>query len=344
MKNTKYIILATIITFVVLWAYSSSKSIVSKTSDGIKAGTLLMPELEKNIDNVGTVIIRSKGKSFKVRKEAGQWVMPNKYNYPIGVEKIRDLVQNSAKVEILEKRTADEKNFADLGLDDPEKATSNAIRIVLMSSDEKTTYADYIRGINRKGVNGQTQRNEIYSRLFSENQAYLVHADLNFDLGAQSLLSGETFAIKYQNLQSISFNYPDNTIDNFTLSKAASGQLDFEITEPNGRKLKAFGKANTISTALENMSLEDIIRVEDFPVKEPEAIITYKTFDGLTMVATLFKYNDSNWMRFVASGDEKNKQAVDDASRINTLASRWVYKVDAKSTGFSYKLDEMLKD
>lgn len=343
--SKKNIILAAVTVVILLWAYSSSRTVVNTKVGEIKQDALLMPDLEKNIDNVGTVIIRSKGKSFKVHKENGQWVMPNKYNYPIGVEKIRDLVQNSARIAIIEKKTNDPKNFADLGLDDAEKADGSAIRVVMMSSDEKTTYADYMRGINRKGVNGETQRNEIYSRLFSDNQAYLVRGDLNFDLGAHTLLSGETFAIKYQKLQSINFNYPKSSADNFTLYKPAETALDFVISEPQGKTIKAYGKANAISTSLEYMELADIVKAGEFPVKDPEVIITYKTFAGLTMVVKLYKHNNDNWLTFAASADAANKQASDDAARINNLAAPWVYKVDFKSTGgFYYKLADLLKE
>ena len=93
------IIIATIL--IVFVAYKSSHNVVSGTTS---LDAKLLPELEKNIDNVGTVIIRSKGKSFKVKLENGQCVMPNKYSYSIGIEKIMDLVQNSANIKIIEKK------------------------------------------------------------------------------------------------------------------------------------------------------------------------------------------------------------------------------------------------
>jgi|GEM_PF-3892066 len=342
--NKKYIILIASTVVILLLAYTSSQNVVKDTAKAEKNEALLIPDLEKNIDNVAAVVIRSKGKSFKVHLEDGKWVMPNKYNYPVSSEKIRDLVQNSSKIKILEKKTAKEENLAALGLDDPEKAESSAVRIVLLSADGTTTYADYIRGINRKGVAANT-RNELYARLSNSNQAYLVRGELNFDLGAHTLLGGETFAIKYDKLKSIAFNYPKNSNDNFTLGKGLPTDLDFAITEPKGSVIKNFGKSGAISTSLEYMDLADIVKHEEFPVKEPEAIITYKTFNGLTLVVNLFKLANDNWMTFTASANETNKQAVEDAAKINTLASPWVYKVDFKSTGgFYYKLADLIKE
>jgi hypothetical protein len=93
------------------------------------------------------------------------------------------------------------------------------------------------------------------------------------------------------------------------------------------------------------MELADIVKREDFTVTEPEAIITYKTFNGLTMVVNIFKKGEEHWLTFAASTDEQKKQANDDAARINTLASPWVYKVDFKSTGgFYYKLSDLISD
>ncbi len=345
MNTKKLIIIAIVTVLVVLVAYKSAHNVVNTTVSTSKNGKKLLPDLEKNADNVGAVMILSKGKSFKLHFENVQWLIINKYSYPVGVEKIRDLVQNSANIRIIEKKTANAAELEDLGLDDPEKETSNAIRVVLMSGDEKTTYADYIRGVSRKGVRSKEPRNELYSRMFNDTQSYLVYADLSFDLNAHALLSGETFSIKYDKFQSVNFNYPGHAADNFTLEKGLPTELDFAITQPAGSVIKSWGKANAIGTSLEYMSLEDIVPVEKFQIKEPEVIITYETFAGLTMIVTLFKKDQDNWLSFKASADEGNKLSSEEAGRINTLASKWVYKVDFKSTGgFYYKLADLVKE
>jgi hypothetical protein len=102
---------------------------------------------------------------------------------------------------------------------------------------------------------------------------------------------------------------------------------------------------SSISTSLEYMDLQDIVKREEFQVKEPETIIKYKTFNGLTLEVNLFKQNDENWLTFTASADEKNQQASEDAAKITALTSPWVYKVDFKSTGgFYYKLADLIKE
>jgi len=294
--NKKLIIIIITTALVLFGAYKSSINVVSNSNTTEK----LLPDLEKNIDNIGNVIIQVKGKSFQIHLENGQWVIADRFLYPVGIEKIRDLVQNSASINILEKKTATPESLQELGLDTPEKEDSNAIRVTLQSVDGKNTYADYIRGINRKGVSG-AGRGEIYARLFNDNQAYLVRSELGFDLTAHALLSGETFAIPYNKFQSIEFNYPQQNADNFTLGKDLPTDLDFKIIEPKNNDIKAYGKVNAIGTSLEYMELEDILPVENFPITEPEVIITYKTFNGLTMIVKLFKNNNENWLTFNAS-------------------------------------------
>lgn len=339
MNTKRYFILIAVSIIVLFWAYSASHNVVSNTTPT----TLLIPELAKNIDNIGTVIIYSKGKSFKVHSENDQWVIYNKYSYPVGPEKIRDLVQNSAHIKIIEAKTSNPESLDSIGLDNPEKESSIATRITLLSPDEKITYADYITGINRKGVMTE-KRNEIYARLFNSHQSYLVHSDLNFDLGAHALLGGETFAVKSENINKINFNYSTNPKDNFTIAKNP-GQMDFEIIEPTGMKLKAFGKVNALTTSLEYMQIEDIMPKESFPEHNPYLVITYKTSNNLNMEVNLFKVEDETWLTFNASTDVNEKQVTSDASRINELASNWVYKINPKNTdGFYYKLEDLLKD
>jgi hypothetical protein len=344
--NTKScFILIGLSAIILSWAYFASRNVVGDKTKNELSRTLFMPELRKSIDNIGTVTILSKGKSFKINVQNGKWVMPNKYYYAVDAEKIRDLVQNSARIQIIEEKTSSPENFASLGLDDPEKESSNAIRIILQNADESVTYADYIRGINRKGVIDSSERNEIYARLFNSNQTYLVQGVLNFDLGAHTLLSGETFSLKAESIQKINFNYLHSPQDNFTIGKNIPGQLDFEITEPSGMKIKAFGKVNAISTSLEYIKLADIMPKELFPETEPYVVVNYTTFSGLVMQVNLFKVEDESWLTFNASTDANDKQVTGDATRINTLAADWIYKVDPKSTGgFYYKLEDMVKD
>lgn len=345
MNTKRYFILTVVSVMILSWAYFASHNVVSRNTNNEGSSTLFMPDLRGNIDNIGTVTIRSKGKLFKVHFENGKWVMPNKYSYVVSAEKIRDLVQNSARMQIIEEKTSNPEDFASLGLDDSEKESSSAIGVILESADETVTYADYIRGVNRKGVVAGAGRNEIYARLFNSNQSYLVHGNLNFDLGAHALLNGETFSVKSEDIQKINFNYQHSPKDNFTLSKNIPGQLDFEITEPSAVKLKGFGKANAISTSLEYMELADVMPKESFAVTEPYVIITYTTFSGLVMQVNLFKVEDQNWLTFSASTDVNDKQATDNATKINELAADWVYKVDFKSTGgFYYKLEDLVKD
>jgi len=346
MKNSKLAIIIIAAALIVFGAYESSRNVVNHTSrGGVANGAKLLPDLESNMDNVGTVIIRSKGKSFKVHLEDGEWVMPNKFFYPVPVEKIRDLVQSSAAVTILEKKTSQADAMAELGLDDPELESSSAIRIALLSADEKTTYADYIRGINRKGVSGGEGK-EVYARLFTDNQAYLVYGDLNFDLGAHTLLSGETFSVTSDKFKTIAFNYPNNTGYSFTIGKNIPGQPDFEIFEPKDNKIKSAIKAETIGRMLEYVKLEDILPAENFAlINAPELSITYETFNGLTLVVTLFKSDKEIWLTFKASAEEKNEKSSEEAARLNNLASKWVYKISSDNAeGFNYKLSDLTKE
>ena len=343
MINDKKLIILTVITIVVAFgAYQSSQNVVSpsiykNTSENKK----LLPDLEKNLHNIGTVIIRSKGKSFKVSLTDGQWVMPNKYSYIVPTSKIRDLVNSSAQAVILEEKNISKEYFSSLGLADPEEESGSATRIVLLSADEKTTYADYIRGENRKAVSGNA-RSEVYARLFNSDQAFLVQGDLNFDLSAHTLLSGETFAIPSDKMQSIDINYTGKKKDNFTLKKNILGQPDFEISNPKGKELKAFSKAKAVATSLQYMIIEDIIPVEKFIDKKPELTATYKTFGGLQLVVSIFKHNSDSWLIFKASSYDGNDISTNEASRINKLAANWVYKVSARNSGgFYYKLGDL---
>lgn len=338
----RYTLFVVVTMVLLLWAYMASRSVVV-----IKevAEVKFLSELEKNIDNVGTIIIHNKGNVFKVHFENGQWVMPDKYSYIVNTGKIRDLVQNSANAAIIEKKTTNPEDFVVLGLNDPKEADSDATRITFLNNDETVTYADYIKGKSRKGMNGDYQGKELYARLFNDNQAYLIRGDLNFELNVNSLLGGETFAIKRDKLSSISFNYLQNQQDNFTISKNTEGQADFAITQPENKEVKALGKVDAIAASLEYIELQDAVPIEGFSVKEPELLIQYKTFAGLVVDAKIFKYQENTWIILFASADSENQQALADAEKINKLAAGWVYKVDFKSAGnFYYKLDDLVKE
>lgn len=336
MKHKKYIFITISSIILILWAYLASVSIVTKAVPGEK----FLPDLEKNISNIGTIVISGAEQPLKVRLENGQWIIADKYSYSVSAEKIRDLVQSSANITIIEKKTSNPDDFDKLGLDQGKE--DNSLHIILLSADEKNIYADYVRGVKRKGVSVNYEGQEFYARLYKENQAYLVGGDIDFELSVNNLLGGETFAIGADKIKSVAFSYPTGH-GNFAISRTENA--DFQLTKADGQSIKSSAKANFIAEGLEYINLVDVLPLQEFPVNSPEFSVRYVTFSGLVLDVNIYKYNENMWLSFAASGDAANQQSSEDAARINTLAANWVYRLDFKNIpGFSYRLEDLLKE
>jgi hypothetical protein len=321
MKNKGLIISAIITVIAIIAAIMLVKNNAPTKSEDVTSQRFIK-NLQGNVDKVGTVVFKQQGHQLKVKFIDGTWALPGKYNYPVEVQKIRDVVANAEKLQVIEKKTDDKTRLSGLGLGDPDDPKATGPRIVFMDAAEDKVYADFVRG-NEKTSGKIAGQNELYVRNSGEDQAWSVTGNFPIKLDADALLNKKVYAIDAKRIKKATFKPIKGK--EFELTKADAA-ADFKITTPpksakDGNLLNSMG--GILSTGL---VLADVAPRAMKPFDE-KAIdnFTFETFDGLTITIQMMTFDDGKWIIIAADSSEEAKKT--EADSINSVAKDWVYKV-----------------
>ena len=283
---------------------------------------LFLKELQGNVDNVSTVVVGHGGKQLKVKRVDGIWVLPRKYNYPVELEKIRNIAVNAESLDIIEKKTNDPARLGVLGLDSPDTEGSSSSRIVLMDATEEKIFADFIRGNSRRS-GGVSDFNAIYVRNSNDNQGWLVRGDFDIKLDANTLLNKKVFRIPGVRIKEVMFGHPVSK--DFVLSRRGFDK-DFKMTEPK-KDVKDPVSVNRLATMLEaSLVFSDVVPEAQMSFEGKSVFTTsFKTFDGFEMFIETLSVDGDEWIRLRADGSNEASKA--EAEKVNAIAKDWVYKV-----------------
>ncbi len=284
-RNNRFVFLLVVTAIFVFIAFMvTQQKAANKEQDFGK----FVKELQANMDNVGTVIIQHKGQQFKIKKQSETWAMVDKNDYPVAIDKIRDLVAKVADLEIIEKKTDSVEGLPALALEDPKDQKSEAYRIVLLNAGETEIYADFIKGNNRKSGNVSTA-NAIYVRKNGENQAWLVRGGFEAGLDLDTFLRPNSFRVKGSRIKETVYHGGEGE-KGFVLARD-SYEKDFKIESPKDAVSADPVGINNLATLLSDSFVILDVRKQDAVVTETaepapqDAVggskVVFKTFDGL---------------------------------------------------------------
>jgi hypothetical protein len=331
-KSNKLILAAIIAVIAILVAVVVAKQKEPVSQENISSGKFLK-DLQGNVDKVGTVVFKQQGHQLKVKFIDGTWVLPGKYNYPIEVEKIRDVVVNAERLEVIEKKTNEKERLISLGLGDPDDAKAATPRIVFMDASEDKIFADFIRG-NEKTSGKIAGANELYVRNSGEDQAWSVTGNFPIKLDADALLNKKAYAIDASRMHKASFKRIKGKSLELTRESPAA---DFKLTNPV-KTAKDGNVLNNMGTILSTgLVLADVAprALKSFEKKSTDDA-KFETYDGLTVYVQMLTMDDGKWITISAEGADEAKKA--EADTINSIAKDWVYKVSG-TTGDLFTKD-----
>lgn len=296
---------------------ANKKASVEKTD--VEQGRFLN-HLQGNADKVAQFILIQGGKQVKIILDGDIWVIPEKYNYPVEIQKIRNFVTSVESYEVIEKKTDSAERLKDLGLENPENSEVKSLRVVLTDKDEKNIFADFIIGDKRKSGSIKDV-NAIYVRNNNENQAWLVTGAFNVPMNFHELLSNSSYFIKGERIERVVFS-------NGLEIARADKDSDFKISGSSA-ELKDPVALNNLGTMLEGaFIIGDVAPASAASFKDASSI-DFKTFDGLVYNIKIINDNGQYWVKISASGtDEKTEK---EAGIINAAAKDWIYRVIDKT-------------
>ena len=303
--------------------------------------------LHKNPDAVAKIIIRDADNGFTlIRGDGGQWTAPDKFDYSVDRDKVRNLVVKMADMQLIEPKTARPDLYHRLEVGDLDAADAQS-RYVRLESKDGTVLAEALFG---KTVNHKTgpANTGIYLRPVGSERAWLVSSDLAIDTEPNKWLDSTIVDLASGVVRRVAVR--PQASRPYAIERK-EGEDDFHVVDlPDDVAIKQ-NDVNRIGSEFASLTFEDVKPKDQMSWPEAADTAKLETFDNLGIEARLAKVEDKTWIQMSASylGDEADdsedaKAARQRAADINQRVGKWVYQIpDYAADRLRRPLDELLE-
>jgi hypothetical protein len=318
----------------------------------------LYPDLKRQLDAVTAVRIYGAGNARKVEltRDGNEWRVTERFNYPVAMDKLRQLLIGLSDARIVEEKTSNAANYALLGVEDVSAADATAVRVQLAGTAKPT---DLLIG---KAGSGTSSR---YVRRANEKTSWLIDHDLNAPTQPQHWLRPELIDLSADRIQAAHIEIAGKQA--YTAAKQSRADANFAVSDlKRGQALDTEAAPNSVATALANLHLDDVTPHSQFQDQQPTARAKYSTFDGVVIELTGWTAGALHYVHLRAAYDESLAQRFmpqragetatpanpkssapnvrDDTTALDARLEPWVFQIaDYKYTAIFQPLDELLK-
>jgi hypothetical protein len=320
-----------------LLAFLGQRSDDGSGSSGDAVGSLLLPELRENLNDVDSLVLtgaRNEALVSLTLSDAG-WTIGEHDGYPADIGKIRSALVALADARVVEEKTRDPGFYDRLGVEDIGTVEASGIAIEIGSSERAFPLV----------ILGEEQgANQRFARRASEALSMLIDVNPNLPRSSAQWLQAELLDIESRRIQRIEIEHADG--GRLSLVKSDRDQTTFDVENiPEGRELQYSTIANVTGNALRNLRLEDA-RSRFQSQSEPTATSRFVMFDGLIVTATSELDDETEWLSFAAEFDsdqaarfttepvegslaaaEEPADLADEAARINLRLGAWRFRI-----------------
>ena len=321
---------------VALTAYTYNTS--PQRNAGDRRGVAVLPDLAAKANDIATISIREKDKTFTVER-TDKGFFDKESRYPVKPELFRDLVGNAATLSFEESKTADEKRYADLGLADPEKdKTEKAGREIIIRSTKGDVLASFWVG-NRENTVGGARAGQ-YMRFGADKQTWLVRGTTNVPAPHTAWFEINFFNMNKDALESVDFSGGD--LPEIKFASAKKGEdLKLATAVPEGRK-EDTNKALRVAFMVDPLSFDEVRQPKE-ELKANGRKLIAKDRDGLVVTVTSVGKFEDGWMRIAVEGttDESKKRAEDLKPKMEGFEFKLIQRY---SEVMGWKLEEFTEE
>ena len=299
------------------------------------AGSLVFPGLAARLGAVAQVEIKGRQHSVVIGKHGDAWGLADRGFYPVQPDKLRELLTGLTELRITEPRTANPREYARLGVDDPTAPNSTANLLRLLDAKGQPIAA-LIIGHRRMRTQGDLPE-AIYIRRPGEAQSWLAEGHLPADADPALWLDRDIADIPAAKVVHVTVTRHDVAGAATTLEFARVDDKLNLVSPADHPKLDDY-KVSDVGRALETLTLSDVKPAAGEPGTQiGTSVIT--TTDGMTVTATLYKAGKDLWARFAASG---SGGAAKEAAALEARVQGWDYQLGAwKEAQFVPSMDDL---
>jgi hypothetical protein len=283
-----------------------------------------------------------------LERSDGQWRVLEASSYTADWTRLKTLLSDLSRAEVIEEKTSNPEFYARLGVEDISGADAAG---VLIEFAEHAALPAVIVGNEASSREGQ------YLRLRDSEKSALIDRKLDVPKERAQWLERTIIDIAESEVVEAAITHPDGEV--LYARKVSAGDEDFELQDvPDGREVKSVWAVNSMGGSLAALTLEEV--KPDSEIDWTDAVIySLLTTDGLRVNANLLSQEDAHWIRLQAAADqstaegaetdsaEQSAASEDLAGRVNQINDRvntWAYQIPKhKFDTMTRRMDDMLK-
>lgn len=309
-----------ILTGVVLLLTAAMYNIRYQSGDQEYIGSLWLENLD--INSVTRIDVTGPGSMPQVtleRRPEG-WGVVQRQHYPANVGTIRSLLLDLSEAKLLERKTRDPAQHAQLGLGGIERLEAKGQQVALHS-------AGGTRSV-RIGANPDG-RSATYVRKADDDQGWLVDRTFTIPDEPRRWLDPELLDIGMEHIRRMEVVHPDGErIEGQRAEEAADVKFTV-VNLPEGAMLKNEYALNRMASAIASLSLEDVMPASQAEVYlEDAAWAWYELYRGYSLEVRLFPVDVERYARFaVHLGEDMSDEDRTRASMLARHLEGWAFRV-----------------
>jgi len=278
----------------------------------------------------------------------GRWRVLEASSYSADWARLRALLSDLSRAEVIEEKTSNPEFYSRLGVEDVSRGGSNSL---LIEFAPDSGLPALIIGNQATGREGQ------YVRVQSEGSSALVGRKLDVPRERLQWLDRDIIDITDSEVVEVTITHPDG--ESLGAAKTSADDADFQLQGiPKGREIKSNWTVNSMGGSLSELRLEGV--VPDSEIDWSDAIvISLLTADGLRVTGDLVVREDAHWIRLISEAHQAatDSEVQEDATQasviaeltervkqINDRVSGWAYRIPQyKHDAMSKRMDDMLQ-
>ena len=182
----------------------------------------------------------------------------------------------------------------------------------------------------------------LFVRKPNETQSWLVRAEYQPHSDQTDWIDKNIVDVDRSRIQSTTVDLPDDKSFEVRREKPADTAFKLAVV-PAGREMGDSATADGLATAITGLSFDDIKPAKEIDLSTATQVVT-KTFDGLSITASVVHIGPEYWAEFGAMSMVNNPEIGKQARSINARVNGWAYKLpDYKGAQFMTPLESLLK-
>lgn len=297
-------------------------------------GALAFPGLAGQLREVTGIEVRRHDAGLVLQRQLGgtdAWVLPDRGNYPVRPEKLRELLVGLTELRLVEARTADPGQLDRLGVDDPLRPGATGVLLRLLGPRERVI-AELVIGRRRVRTQGNVPET-VYVRRPTEAQAWLAEGRLPVDADPQLWLDRDIANIAQDRVQRVTVRRPEAP--------------ELLLVRGEGPEAKLRLEAPPVLFPLDEVALDEVARSLEYLTfldVRPEAAAPgiplgearFELADGLAITIRPTRDEETLWIRLAAEGGGEA------GARLQARWAGWAYQVGVwKEKAFVPRLEEL---